>query len=663
MVVNLHRARTPSPPPKIHDGDQKGGIKQEPFTEKVGRNTGTGNGLQKLVENVQKTKENGVKMFIEMMRRPSINEDKNDNSAALAASMQSSTAQAEASVITAKAAEIQQKAAQMMQTRMLGKSVKVVSTRSFSAKAGERVVFNYDIAKNIPKDASISGNVHILDANKKKVRSDTIRHMSTGKNEFFWDGLTDMGKMSEAGQYTLQVNAFYKTPGSDNSIPAIVNTMTEAKIIEIDMDNWEATLDNGSVVSMNDITKIFDKESMDKVTKAKAPPSITDDTKYLHKHIIIKEDKVTFEGGDHTKLGFQCPEDKNKVFVKAVATHNKEVKSIEIKEMDLTQGRNEFIWSGEAVTNLAELKRKEDGESFGKVGYSDYDYVIYVSDDKDGPWEAMSPKSQVFVDGTEQVDGQTMLALKGGGLVPASRYDGLAKVPEGGEPEELISKAASYAGKGVLARRMAVLDGVNPASRYVPLAFDPGTELSIRAVYYDQEGTEIRQIEITEAQVNEALANTLKYENMTDESKDIFHQWVSDTYDMFDVSNFDDGEAKYEYLLPDAKEAADAHLFSELKDKRYTLKKNLPHPAIELSWDGMNGEGRTMAKGYYPYDITMVARETKVGGETLIHDLPDRFPMHVQSTAVVNGSIIATIGDKFEQSREIEITPETVFVA
>lgn len=666
MAVNLGRSNriAAQQHPKLHDGEKKGGIKQDPFTTKIGKSSGSERGLQKLVDSVQKTKEDGMKMFIEIMKRPSVDEGKQDNSAALAASFQSSSAQAEAAVITAKAAEIQEKAAAMQQAQMVGKSVKVASSRTFSSKPGERVTFKFDIARNIPKDASISGTIHVLDANKRKVRSETIRHMKAGKNDFSWDGLTDSGRPAEAGQYTIQVSASYKTPGNNNSIPAIVNTMTEAKIVEIDIHEWEATLSDGSIVSMSDIGKFFDKEAMDKTKKASTPPSISKAKEFLHQHVVVKEDKATFEGEGDTKLGFHCPEDKDKVFVKVVAKHDREIKSVEIKEMDLKQGRNEFVWSGERTITEDDFKAKEEGKQFGKVGYGEYDYVIYVADDMDGPWKDMSPKSEVYVEGTQEENGITMLALKGGGLVPASKYDGLAKILETGTPLELSTRAAAIVGKGVEVPRIARFNGTDPYERTLPIVFGQNVETEITVTFIDSKGSEVKTINFPTAATSASLDDQLIYDNLNDESKAKLVQWIGPPQNDFWEFTRNGAEVKYENLDPANKPAVDAHIIAQVKagsgkadDTGYHLKKGFS-PSMKVEWDGKDYADKVMDAGDYAYKYTIEVTDT-ASGETHTENIPEIVPLLITRAEPRDGRIIATLMD----SREIEITPETVFVA
>lgn len=668
--MNLAMHRTTHMPsansPKIHDG-KGGGIQQEDFTRSLGRNnSGNQEGIGKTIQKMQEHIDGFFKIAIAMAKNPSLNENNQSEQTVAMTQLMGASTNAQAAKVTALSAEMQHKYAAIQQANIVGKAVKVPNTRNFVGNPGEKIAFKFDIAKNIPKNATIIGTVKVLDERKRLIFKKTNVRMHAGSNEFTWDGLTDLGKVAEAGGYSIKVDASYKIPGSNTSTPAIVNTMTEGVVREIDIKEGRITLTDGTILNVDDVAKYYDKAEVEKENKSQTPNfDASKAANYIGKNVILNENKVDFEGNRMNKLGFYSNKGIKGAKVKVVVTKDREVQSIEIREMDIKDGRNVFNWSGDSTKTEADLEAKKEGKTFSQIPYGEYEYRIEISEES-GPWRKAAQEGEVFVEGIHSEDGKSMLAIEGGGLVSEKLASGFAKESTKPDMDALTARAASFAGKRIEVPRMAVLEGNGAATKYVPIGFSSETELSIKAKYFDQNGKEIREITVSEAEVNAALMEVLKYDNLTDASKTEFKKWLGNqSYWEFDPIYTNPPLAvEYANVHKNNKDIVDQHILAEIKAGNYEMVKGIPQPATELLWDGKDTSGAKVDPGHYAYELYYIEREKKPGGSTSEHKFSDNVDMFVNSVRVDDeGRIMAQITDRFEQSRLFEITENTVFKA
>lgn len=648
LTISKHRS------PPLAD-DQSG-------FSKVGKNNNGTKGLEQLVQNVQKTKEDGMRMFIEMMKMPPLDEGKQDNSAAMAASFQSSSAQAESAVITAKTAEIQERVAKAQQSQLVGKNVKLTSTRSFSGQAGEMVKFNFDVGKNVPKNATISGTVTILDANKRKIASKKVNYMNIGKNEFLWDGLSDSGKLAKPGSYSIEVKAHYKNPGDAIAHNAKVNTMTESKILEVNIEKGEALLSDGSTVPIADIPRYIAPEEANKAAKRDLAQDLNLASSLHNKQVYIKEDTVQFEGLSNTKLGFNSPREIKNAEVKIVVKQDRETKAIDIEPMDLKRGRNIFTWAGHSTKNEMDISEKQNGKTFPKLPQGIYEYMVYVTEPGGSP-QLMSPRSEVLVSSVEFVQGTNNLILEDGSNVPEASFDGLASNNNNRSITELANDAANFVSKRIEVPRIANFDGTNPYYRPFNIVYGKDVEMSFSMNITDMEGHHIKKVDIGTNDVDTAFAASVTYDNLDTDSQTKLVEWIGPAHNDFWEFTRDKKEVSYTNLHPDNKEKADQYIIDQVKlgavkkEEGFQLKSGFV-PTINAAWDGQNDKGDTMPEGDYVYSVSYSIKDTS-SGETQELSEGSKVALRITHTKVEDGEVRAIL----EDGREIIIEGTETFVA
>lgn len=615
VTGSLHRNSTPS---FIKD--------QDPHTKNVKRNSGSDSAFKAL----EKTEDDILKFAIHSLKNPSINSESNEDHIKGLSTVLQGRVTAQAAKMTGHAAEIQEKAAKIAQTQMLGKSVQVLNTRTFFGNPGEKAIFNYDIAKNIPRDASISGTITVLDENKKIVRRETIRQMQTGRNSFVWDGLTDSGKVAEEGKYSIQVSASYKQPGSLASCPVSVNTTTETKIVKIDIENWEAELEDGSVASITDITKYVDAEGSKKHSQKNIPADATKAGNYVGKTLIIKEDKVEFEGNKITKLGFNSPKDIKSAKVKVYVRQDKETISIEEAEMTLHEGRNEFHWSG------LSKKAQDEGKKGIKVPYGEYEYFVEVAE-FENQWEPMSPLSQVYVTATENDGlGNNMLVLEDGAIVSEKCFEGFVETKPRVSPEDLIKEASNYVGKRVLVPRILSFDGKPEGKDFnIPVIALDEEIVSLELTIMDESKNIIQTLQGVKDAMNDLRENTFKYTNLSEQGLELFEKWLAEE------SGINYLPKKYSDVSVMNKSFVDKHIKEQIIAGKYGIKEG---PVTKLHWDGTNSSGELMKEGTYIYKYEFKTKDDD--GKINTHLRDETIPQIIIGTSIQNNEIECVLEDK-----------------
>jgi flagellar basal-body rod modification protein FlgD len=103
-----------------------------------------------------------------------------------------------------------------------------------------------------------SGSVNIYDENYYLVKTLDIEAGDAGKQSFTWNGLNDAGEYAKSGSYTVTAN--YKNENDVNLKGEFGSHLIES--VKFDGDKTYLKLD-GTFVSFDNVTEIFDKEDKD----------------------------------------------------------------------------------------------------------------------------------------------------------------------------------------------------------------------------------------------------------------------------------------------------------------------------------------------------------------------------------------------------------------
>jgi|GEM_PF-2989693 len=639
-------------------------FKQDPHTTQL--RPEASEGIEALVKNVQKVADDSMKLVIATLEKPDVSAidgggSKHDNTGPVIAALQAASAQAASAKVTAETAKMQQESARFGLAQMIGKNVKVANTRFFSGKEGTSTSFQYNIGKNLPSDARITGTITVLDANKRRIYSEKIRNMKPGENTFKWLGFDDMERPAKPGQYSIKIEATYTTPNNQNPLPVQVNTMTESKIAEVNINEGKVTLENGSRFNIKDIAAITTPEQNE--GRKTSAEEVSKAANYLGKNIVIKEDNVEFTGSS-VKLGFNSSIDTTEAQVKIIARRGNETKSLEIKEMPISKGRNEVLWQGNSTITQADLDAKSSGKKFPKVPNGDYEYDVYVSEGEGYPWRKMNAMSTVAVVATESIDGKTRLVLEDGTSVPEESFHGFAA--NSPSSQDLVSRAAEFVGKKVEVPRIIEYDGSGVLKRSFEIpSYAEGMDTALSIDMFDEEGKTLSSTQVSESDITKLLEQQLIFNNLDDKSKAKLYAHIEDRRDnhheFWEFNGKDISYANIDDINPGAdgttnKQKIDQHIYEQVrlglgKEDGYHLKEGFtPQYALEVD-KGLGPAGTLTYEYSYTVSNTTGERKEYFFG---------KYPASIASTYVQDDKVFGTLdGD----GREIEISPETKFVA
>lgn len=613
---------------------------QAAHTNKV--KPGSNGDFEGILKNLEKQKNDLVKLALAEAKHSHIDDNKQNNTSAILSQMMGVGASVESAKLAAAASKAQQAAALMQKAAtMSGQKVRVDnSVKSFSAERGERVKYEFELmAKNLPKNASINAQLIIKDKKGKTVRTENVRHLKPGHNEFNWDGKTSTGKLAEAGEYKIEIRASYHTPGTHGAkMPITVNTSTEEVIDQVNMDG-SYVLENGRTISDEaQIVSMIRSSSTDR-KKNNPVQSLNNPNALIGKTVTIKEDTLEFNGA-RMAVGFNAAEGNKNAKVKIIVRNKEGLAAMDVQEMNLHAGRNLFEWKGAATKTDSDLKAKEKGKDFPQVANGSYEYTIYIQDEN-GQWQKADATNKIHVASTEQDGFQTNIIDDDGNSFPISAVQSVAETKQTKDEvslEELKKEARNYLHTRVqVADNVIRFDGSANWERAFPVTMpsEDAKHGPLRILIRDEDRNIAKTIQIDQAKVDEAIdATAIVFSEMTEASQAALNEWIND-HDTINASEYSELEENSNDL-----DQVKYKMIAGARDGTYKYKTT---PGIMANWDGKKDDGEEAVAGTYTFE----ASAHIVNSET--DDVTDSFN-HPKN------AILAVTAARVTDDRELELT-------
>ncbi|MGV2333250.1 MAG UNVERIFIED_CONTAM: hypothetical protein LVR18_03675 [Planctomycetaceae bacterium] len=551
---------------------------------------------------------------------------------------------------SAKAAYRQEEAAKIQTASTLpGKKISINnSVKNFNGENGVKYSFNI-LGKNLPKEALISGNVIVKNAEGKPVYRTVLKNLKLGENEFIWDGKDNNGKKLDIGDYKIEVTTSYNIAGVKTlPISLGVSIATEGIVERVGKDGL-LLLTDGRQVKLEDLDSTIYNPKKDKTESVSS--KISDYTNYLGKTVVISQDNVKYTGSNNTKIPFYFEEEGVKD-AKVQISFSKDGQFVCLAEntMDIKQGQNSFFWNGASTKTPQDVKLMQDGKQvFPHVTSGQYQYKVTIVTDEGT--KTLTNKREILVESTERRDGNVYI-ISGNEEFNVTDIEKVKNSPQKPKEETSIAtlqkEALTYVGRNaVVANDIAEFNGMQEVSLPFPIPIQKGTKspASLTVTFTDFTGnTILKQVTIDQAEIDQILDTFYAdYAKLTDASKATINAWISDP-----SRGFAGNPGDYTGLDPANIDAVKAHMVGEARAGNLQYKSLALAP---VNWDGTNNNGIKVEAGKYKYSAFVTVNDSATNTqENQLYEKDISLP--ITSARVINRDIILTLSDGREIALE-----------